>query len=411
MAQINITLSQDEIMRLIAADSGEAMRAVLQEALNAILRAESDEQIGAARYERSEDRADSRNGTRHRALTTRIGTFDLEVPRHREAPFKTLLFENYKRSEAALVATMAEMVVAGVSTAKVGRVMRQLCGKSVGKSAVSEACKALDAVSEAFRNRPLPGDYLFVMLDATGVKVREDHRVCGRALQIAVGFTPDGRKEIIGAALAASETAESWGEFLESLKARGLGAPRMFTTDACGGMVSAIQRAYPGVPWQRCQAHFTRNIAEAAPKRLRVGLRSELAEMFNCPTVEAARARRDEILRDYAEEAPRAMEVLDCGFDDAMTVMELPANMRRPMRTTNYLERLNREVKRRTRALGIFPNAASVLRTMGAYLMEENDVWAQSYKVYYLKDRDELKGREARLAAVGRRQMELAAAA
>lgn len=411
MAQLNITLDQDEILRILSDSSGDAFRTLLQESLNGVLRAESAEQLRAEPYERTPERTDSRNGTRARPLTTRIGTVELTVPRHRNVPFKTLVFENYRRSEAALVTTMAEMVVAGVSTAKVGRVMEGICGRSFSKQAVSEACRELDAAVEKFRNRPLEGDYLFVMADATYLKVRENHRVVAKALQVAVGLTSAGRKEVIGLALADAETRESWTGFLSSLRGRGLSGVRMVTSDDHAGLVAALQDVFPDVPWQRCQAHFTRNVVDGAPKRLQAGLRSELAELFNCGTIEEARTKRDEIAADYAEEAPKAVERLDDGFDDAMTVMELPCDMRRPTRTSNYIERLNREIKRRTKVVGVFPNAESALRLAGSFLVEENDRWAAMRKVYYSPACKELEGKAEALARIARlqRQVRLAA--
>ena len=410
MAQLNITLDQDEVLRLLGDDNGDAFRTLLQETLNAVLRAESAEQLRAQPYERTSERTDSRNGTRERPLTTRVGTVELTVPRHRNVPFKTLVFENYKRSEAALVTTMAEMVVAGVSTAKVGRVMEEICGKSFSKQSVSEACAELDGAVEAFRGRPL-GSYLFAMADATYLKVRVDHRIVSRALMVAIGFTPGGAKEVIGVALAEAETKATWTAFLRSLRERGLGGLEMFTSDAHEGLVAALQEVFPDVPWQRCQAHFTRNIADAAPKKWREGLRTELSALFNCPTIDAARGRKAEIMADYADLAPDAMSVLDSGFDDAMTVMLLPEAMRKPMRTSNYLERLNREVKRRTKAVGVFPTESSALRLAGAFLMEENDRWAARRQLYYTPAVRELEEKRPELLKVARMQRELAKAA
>lgn len=411
MAQLNITLDQEEILRLLADSGGDAFRELLQASVNAVLRIESDEQIGAARYERSPERADSRNGTRERPLTTRVGTIELAVPRHRNQPFRTMLFENYKRSEAALVAAMAEMVVSGVSTAKVGRVMEELCGRSFSKQAVSEACRELDGPVEEFRTRRIEGDYLFVMADATYVKVREDHRIKSKALLIAIGLNRSGRKEVLGFDVADAETAGTWLAFFESLRSRGLGGMRMFTSDAHEGLAAALQEVYPDVPWQRCQAHFARNISDKAPKRLRAGLRSELTEMFNCPTAAEARRRRDEIISDYSAVAPEAAECLDAGFDDAMTVMELPEPMRRCTRTSNYLERLNREVKRRSKVVGIFPSEGSAVRLLGALLMEENDRWAGMGKAYYKTSCIELDAKVKELARIARTQRELRKAA
>lgn len=411
MARINITLDQDEILRLLGDSGGEAFRTMLQESVNAVLRAESDEQLRAGRYERTEERTDMRNGTRERPLTTRIGTIELKVPRHRGQPFRTMLFENYSRSEAALVATMAEMVVAGVSTAKVGRVMEQICGRSFSKQSVSAACRELDGAVGAFRDRRLEGDYLFVMVDATYLKCREDHKVRSKALMVALGMTPGGTKEIIGFSLADAETEAAWTSFLRSLRDRGLRGMRMLTSDAHEGIVAALQAVFPDVAWQRCQAHFCRNVVEAAPKRLQAGLRSELAEMFNCATVEEARSRRDEIIADYSGPAPKAMECLDRGFDDAMTVMELPRDMRRPTRTSNYLERLNREIKRRSRVVGIFPNAGSIERLAGAVLMEENERWASMSRIYYGTAVEALEKKLEVLAGIAHAQRQLRLAA
>ena len=407
MAQLNITLDQDEILRLLADSGGDAFKILLQEALNGVLRAESAEQLRAEPYERTPERTDSRNGVRPRPLTTRIGTVELTVPRHRNVPFKTLVFENYRRSEAALITVMAEMVVAGVSTAKVGRVMEELCGKSFSKQAVSEACAELDGAVEAFRTRRIEQPYLFVMADATYLKVREERRIVSKALLVAIGLTPAGTKEIIGFALADAETHSSWRDFLLSLRARGLSGMRMFTSDAHDGLAAAVQDVFPDAAWQRCQAHFTRNITDAAPKRLRVGLRSELVEMFNSGTIAEARRRRDEIIADYAQVAPRAMECLDGGFDDAMTVMELPEGMRRCTRTSNYLERLNKEVKRRSRVIGIFPNAASAIRLMGSVLMEENERWAAARRVYYAPSCRELEAKAPALIRIAHLQRQL----
>lgn len=412
MAQINVTLDQDEILRLLADSSGDAFRQVLAAALNAVMRAESDEQLGAGRYERSESRTDSRNGTRARRLTTRVGTIELEVPRHRNAPFETMVFESYRRSEAALVTTMAEMVVGGVSTAKVGRVMREICGREFSKQSVSAACATLDSAVEGFRTRPLePGAYPFAMPGATYLKVRGGHRVRARAMLVAIGLDRSGRKEVLGLALADAETRSSWSAFMRSLRDRGLRGMAVVTSDAHEGLVAALHDVWPDAAWQRCQAHFSRNVSDAAPKRLRAGLRSEMTEMFNCRTLAEAEARRDRILADYAEEAPQACERLDAGFGDAMTAMRLPEQMRRCARTSNYLERLNKEIKRRSNVVGVFPSDGSAVRLVGALLMEENDRWAAMSKAYYSTGVAELEGRMAELAGIAREQARLMSAA
>ena len=196
MAQLNITLNQEEIQALLLEDPGEGFKKILEASLNKILQSESAEQLKAAPYERSGERTDSRNGSRERALNTRVGTITLRVPRHRNVPFKTLLFDNYSRSEAALIASMAEMVVNGVSTRKVSKVMETLCGTSFSKSAVSDVCKDPDKTVKEFRNRPLAGDYPFLTVDATYFMVRENSRVISKAFMIAYGTNAEGHREI-----------------------------------------------------------------------------------------------------------------------------------------------------------------------------------------------------------------------
>lgn len=373
MAQLNITLNQEEILQLLSEDRDKVFRKLLESSLNALLQAESAEQLGAEPYERSESRTDSRNGNRERELTTRIGKITLKVPRHRNQPFKTMLFENYSRSEQALISTMAEMVVNGVSTRKIGRVMETLCGTSFSKSAVSEYCKELDRNVNAFRRRALTTEYPFVMVDATYFKVRIEKKVISRALMIATGTTIDGRREIVGFEAYETEARESWKAFLKSLKDRGLRGVKMITSDAHDGILYGMCEVFPKVPWQRCQTHFSRNILEKAPKRYQTAIHEALRAMYNCQTIEAARKKRDEIVDEYGDVAESAMQCLDEGFESVMTVMAFPKSLRRYFRTSNHLERLNRELKRRSKVIGIFPNEASLLRLMGSVLLEWHD--------------------------------------
>ena len=373
MAQLNITLNQEEIQALLLEDQGEAFKKILQASLNKILQAESAEQLKAGPYERSEERTDSRNGSRERDLNTRVGRITLQVPRHRNVPFKTLVFENYSRSEAALVAGMAEMVVNSVSTRKVSRVMETLCGTSFSKSAVSDVCKDLDKAVKEFRTRPLEGDYPFLTVDATYFKVRENSRVISKAFMIAYGTNAEGHREILGFGVYANESSATWTDFLLELKKRGLTGLLMITSDAHDGILNAIAKVFPTVPWQRCQFHFIRNITDKAPKKYQAGLRTELQELFNCKTMAEARKVRDRIMEDYRDVAESAVTCLDEGFESAMTVMLLPAWLRRFYRTSNQIERLNKELKRRSKVIGVFPNEDSVLRLMGSVLIERHD--------------------------------------
>ncbi len=382
MAQLNITLNQDEIQSLLLDDRGEAFKSILQASLNKILQAESAEQLKAGPYERSEERTDSRNGSRERDLNTRVGRITLQVPRHRNVPFKTLVFENYSRSEAALVAGMAEMVVNGVSTRKVSRVMETLCGTSFSKSAVSEVCKDLDKAVKEFRTRPLEGEYPFLTVDATYFKVRENSRVISKAFMIAYGTNAQGHREILGFGVYANESSATWVDFLMGLKKRGLTGLLMITSDAHEGILNAIGKVFPTVPWQRCQFHFIRNITDKASKKYQAGLRAELQEMFNCKTMAEARKVRDRIMEDYRDVAESAVACLDEGFESSMTVMLLPAWLRRYYRTSNQIERLNKELKRRSKVIGVFPNEDSVMRLMGSVLIEHHDAMLAGRAVF-----------------------------
>ena len=391
MAQLNITLNQEEILQLLSNDRDAAFAKLLQDSLNSILKVESTAQLKAEPYERTEERTGSRNGFRDRPLTTRVGTITLKVPKHRDGePFHSLIFDNYGRSEAALIVTMAEMVVNGVSTRKVSQVMETLCGKSYSKSTVSEACKELDKKVTEFRERPLTGDYPFLTVDATYFKVRENSRVISKAFMIAYATNGEGHREIIGFGIYSKESKDTWNDFLKSLKKRGLTGVRMITSDAHEGIRDAISRQFPEVAWQRCQFHFTRNIIDKAPKKYQAGLSSELQEMFNCKSIADTRKRRDAIINDYNDVAEEAMKCLEEGFESSMTVMVLPSHLRVFFRTSNQIERLNKELKRRSRVIGIFPNECSLMRLMGSVLVERNEEASNRKCLYTAKTYQEM---------------------
>ena len=409
MAQLNITLNQEEIQALLLDDQGEAFKHILQTSLNKILQAESAEQIKAAPYERSQERTSRRNGSRERELNTRIGKITLRVPRHRDVPFKTLVFENYSRSEAALVAGMAEMVVNGVSTRKVSKVMEALCGTSFSKSSVSDVCKDLDKAVKEFRSRPLEGDYPFLTVDATYFKVRENSRVISKAFMIAYGTNAEGHREILGFGVYANESNATWTDFLLGLKKRGLTGLLMITSDAHEGIQNAIGKVFPNVAWQRCQFHFSRNITDKAPKKYQAGLGTELHELFNCETIAEARKLRDRILEDYRDVAESAVACLDEGFESAMTVMLLPAGLRRFYRTSNQIERLNKELKRRSKVIGVFPNEDSILRLMGSVLIERHDALLAGRAVFSKETLTSLMNSDvpAKLSVIAEEQRQL----
>ena len=383
MTQVQFTLTETEILQVLSGDREEAFKMLVKKILDQIMLIESFEQLGAGRHERSDDRQDYRNGTRTRKLTTRIGTIELEVPRHRNEPFHTMVFDNYQRSEAALIAAMVKMVINGVSTRKVSAVVEQLCGKSFSKSTVSQLCKKLDVEIEAFKNRSLENlEAPFLMVDATYFKARENHKIVPKAFLVAIAIRPDGVREIIGFDICDAEDNASWQSFFKSLKSRGLRDVNIVISDSHKSILNSIAKTYPEAAWQRCQVHFLRNIVSEAPPRFQEGIRTELRKMFIADTIEEARRIRDEIIADYEPVAEKAMNILDNGFEDSMTIMCLPKGFRPKLRTTNLIERFNRELKRRSDVVQVFPDEDSVLRLMGAVAMEYNDQLSMKSRMF-----------------------------
>ena len=258
----------------------------------------------------------------------------------------------------------------------------------------------------------MTGEYPFMTIDATYFKVRENSRVISKALMIAYATNSEGHREIIGFGVYRNESKETWNAFLKDLKTRGLSGVRMITSDAHEGIIDAISKQFPDVPWQRCQFHFSRNITQKTPPKYQKGLASELQDMFNCRTIEEARKRRDEIIADYKDVAEEAMTCLDEGFEDAMTVMVLPGYLHKYFRTSNQIERLNKELKRRSKVIGVFPNEDSLMRLMGAVLMERNDHLASLRCVFKATTLQELMTSDipSKLIKIAKEQRQLLAA-
>jgi len=397
MAQFNITLTEEHLHGLFVSNGrDEAFAKLLEEIFNQVLLAQSTEQLCAAPYERTENRTAYRNGTYDRSLTTRVGTLELHIPRHRYGEFSTELFERYQRSEQALILAMMEMVVNGVSTRKVELITEELCGKKFSKSTVSALCEKLDPLVHDFRTRPLDSHYPFVLVDAIYLKVRVDNRVQSRGLLVAIGVNEEGYREIIGFQVANTESETSWGEFFESLKERGLKDVHLVTSDNHKGLVNAVQKHFQGATWQRCQTHFSRNMLDQTPKTLQPKLKEELRQLYEAVDLESAKNVRNHIIATYEAKAPRAVALLDEAFDDITAVLILPLKYRKRLRTTNGVERLNQEIRRRERVIRIFPNEASVIRLMGALLMEQSEKWQTGRKyfdmdLYYQTIKQDLK--------------------
>ncbi|MBF8436208.1 IS256 family transposase [Halanaerobiaceae bacterium Z-7014] len=381
MAQLNITLNTELLHELFPKETkDQAFTKLLEEILNQVLLAQSAEQLGAAPYERSEQRTAYRNGFRDRDLTTRIGTITLRVPRHRNGEFSTSMFQRYQRSEQALILTMIEMVINGVSTRKIENVTEELCGKSFSKSTVSNLCKQLDPIVKAFQNRQLEKHYPFLVVDAIYLKVRENGRVRSKGLLIAKVINESGHREIIGFQMANSESETSWSDFFSYLQERGLADVDLVVSDNHKGLVKAIQKHFQGATWQRCQTHFSKNILDKTPKRLKAEVKAHLRSIYDARDINEARRLLAETLAKFERSAAKAMDLLEEGFEDILAVIGLPEKYRKRLRTTNSIERLNEEIRRRDRVIRIYPNEASAIRLIGALLIEHDEKWSTGRK-------------------------------
>lgn len=388
VAQYQITLESEILQQLFLGDSKESgVNKLLESVLNQVLKAQVTEQISAEHYQRTEDRKAYRNGSYPHQLTTRVGTITLHVPRLRDGKFSTDMFSRYQRSEQAFVLAMLEMVINGVSTRKVSLITEELCGVEFSKSTVSELCKRLDPIVNAWNSRPL-GDSIFpfVLVDALYLKVREDGRVRSRGVMIAAGINESGHREILGLMLGDTESEDSWTEFFLSLKNRGLRGMELLVSDDHSGLVKAVKRHFQGVTWQRCQTHFMRNVLGATPKHMRKEIYQKVRAILDAPDIQTARYLQQQFSATYEDKLPRVVSVVEQGFDDVTAVLVLPDKYRKRLRTTNAMERLNEEIRRRERVIRIFPNRESVIRLLGALLMELDEKWASGRRYLDMDD-------------------------
>lgn len=372
---MQFSLSDEIVQQLISGDD-EGLAQLKEEVFNQLLEQQRTEQLQADPHERTEDRTGRRNGYYDRDLTTRVGTIELKVPRIRNGEFSTEIFQRYQRSEKALVLSLLEMVVNGVSTRKVKKITKKLCGESVSKSTVSRLCESLDPVVEDWNQRSLDDhDYPVIMLDGFVTKIRHENRVVSKSLMIGIGFREDGYREILGVQVGHSETYEGWKRFLKWLKQRGISGVDAVVSDDHSGLRKAVQEQFQGCIWQRCQTHFMRNVLDECPKRHRDDLHSQLKDALEAPTKEEARRRKNQLMEQFKDKAPKSLSILDDGFEDAIAVLCMPQKYQKKFRTTNMIERLNEELRRRERVIRIFPNEHSALRLAGAVLMEIHEDW------------------------------------
>jgi transposase-like protein len=341
----------------------------------ALMEVEVSRHVGAQRHERSAERTGHRNGYRDREWDTRVGTIGLQVPRVREGGYFPSLLEPRKRAEQALVAVVREAYVQGVSTRKVDDLVKALGLDGISKSQVSRLCQALDEEVERFRTRRLEGEYPYLWLDATFVKVRDAGRVVSMAVVLAIGVNADGQREVLGLDVGPSEDGAFWLGFLRGLVARGLAGVRLVISDAHGGLKGAIAAVLQGAAWQRCRVHFIRNVLALVPKSAAEMVAATIRTVFAQPDAAGAREAWRRVADSLRGRFPRAAALLDEAEDDVLAYAAFPREHWRQIWSNNPLERLNREIKRRGDVVGIFPNEAAVIRLVGAVLAEQHDEW------------------------------------
>ena len=350
---------------------------------------ERSNHIGARPYERAEGRDGHANGFKPKTLQTRVGKIEVSVPQVRASsePFYPSAFERGQRSEVALKLAIAEMYLQGVSTRRVTKVMGELCGFEVTSSEVSRATASLDEMFDAWRNREIDGEISHLIVDAKYEKVRVAGEVRSCALLVGIGVRKaDGKRTVLGCSVSLSEAEVHWREFLNSLKARGLGLPRMTTSDAHEGLKSALAACFPGVPWQRCQFHLQQNAQSYVPKiEMRAEVAGVIRRIFDATDRIEADNRLAEALKTYRESAPKLAGWMEENLPEGLAVLALPEPLRKRLRTSNACENLNKQIGRRTRVCGLFPNEASLLRLATSIVMEQSDEW-ETGKAYLKKD-------------------------
>jgi transposase-like protein len=390
MATYEISLNSEQLSGLLTQDRG--LQGLVETVLNQVLEAQITEHIGAQLYERSEARKAYRNGYCLRTLTTRVGPLVLHVPQVRDGSFSPALFARYQRSEQALILALMEMVLNGVSTRKVTAITEELCGTRFARSTVSQLCTALDRRVYAWNERPLDGHaYPFVIVDALVVKVRRDHAVRATSALMVSGVNADGQRELLGLRLGDSESEGTWTDMFTWLKTRGLHGVELLVSDDHAGLVKAAHRHFQGVLWQRCQVHLQRNVLGRTPRHLRAQMATGLRHIFQAADLPTARTAFTALAAALEGKADRALAVLEEGLEDALTVLGLPEKYRTRLRTTNGMERLNEEIRRRERVIRIFPNEASALRLIGALLAEQHEVWSTGKRYFDMTEYFEWK--------------------
>jgi putative transposase len=384
MTQIEVTFDEETLRKVLLGDKGAEV--LLEKVMNEILQAEMTEHLSAEPGEQTDDRRGYRNGSYERNLTTRIGSLKLEVPRDRDGTFQTNLFERYQRSEKALVTTLMQMVLQGVSTRRVKKITTELCGREFSRQTVSNLTEKLDEQVQTWAERPLEEEYPFLLADAMQLNIRHHEAVRSAMALIVVGISEDGYREILGLKIALRETGESWKELLEELKDRGLSDVELATSDAHDGLKSALQETFPGCIWQRCQSHFRRNVIDKTPSDYQDRMHGLLDQILQADSQQEAQGQLEELASELSDKAPDALEILEEGIFDATAVMALPEKYRKRLRTSNMIERLIQEVRRREKVIRIFPNRESAWRLVGALLAEKHEEWSTGRRYWTMDE-------------------------
>jgi len=360
--------------------SPDLMRTLLQTVVNTLLSADADHVVGAEWGQPTPGRTAQRNGYRHRDLDTRVGTIDVAIPKLRSGTyFPDWLLERRKRAETALITVVADCYLAGVSTRRMDKLVKTLGIHSMSKSQVSRMATELDDHVNQFRHRPLDatGPFTFVAADALTMKVREGGRVVNAVCLVATGVNGDGHREVLGLRVATSETKEAWNTFFADLVARGLAGVGLVTSDAHTGLVEAIAANLPGASWQRCRTHYAANLMSICPKSLWPAVKAMLHSVYDQPDAAAVHAQFDRLLDYVSEKLPAVAEHLAQARDDILAFTTYPKDVWTQIWSNNPAERLNREIRRRTDAVGIFPNRDAIIRLVGADLAEQTDEWTE----------------------------------
>ncbi len=360
--------------------AADPMLHMLEWLCDQLMEAEVSSQIGAAKHEQSRERKTSRSGYRPRRLDTRMGTIYLMIPKVRNGGYIPFFVTERKRSEAALIQVIQETYVQGVSTRKIEKLARKLGIEHLSHSQVSEMTQGLKEQAEAFRNRSLEGEvYPVLWVDALYEKVRYGGHVVNMAILLVCGVREDGRREVLAIEPMLEESSATYGELFARLKDRGLSGVQLVISDAHRGLIQAIERAFPGTSWQRCKVHFMRNILIHVPKRDKKTFAGHLKLIWQAPNKDAARQQAKALAERYGKKYPKAIEVLENGLEDSLIFLDFPSLDSRKISSNNMIERLNKEIRRRTRVIGIFPNPESYVRLVTIYLMEYSEDWSVSH--------------------------------